>query len=50
MRLANPAASRSQSVECLRRSHFVDKVQIDVEKRRAPWGFGDHVIVPNLFE
>jgi hypothetical protein len=33
--LANSAASSAQSVECLGGSHFVHKVQIDVEKRLA---------------
>jgi hypothetical protein len=48
--LANSAACGSQSVERLRRSHFVDKVQIDVKKRRPAGRHRDYVLVPNLLE
>jgi hypothetical protein len=28
----------------------MDQVQIDIEQRRLPWSFGDHMGIPNFFE
>ena len=40
----------AQSIERLRRGHFVNQMQVDVQKRRLPLGRRDHVRIPELIE
>src|SRR6185503_5677670 len=46
----NAAARRAQAVECLRGSHFVDEMQINVQDGRRPRRLLDDVRVPELFK
>jgi len=49
-RLPHLSSIRAQAVEGLRRSHFMHKVQVDIEQRRLAFGSGDHVRIPNFVE
>ena len=44
----DPPARLPQAVECLRRRHLVDQVQVDVQDRRLPLFLVHHVRVPYL--
>src|SRR6185369_2659627 len=50
LRAAHLEAARAEPRERLRRRHFVNQVQIDVEHGRAAGFFDHHVFVPDLFE
>jgi hypothetical protein len=47
---ANFAAGESQSFEGLRRGHFVQQLEIDIEQGRFALGLGDDVLLPYFFE
>src|SRR5262249_13761841 len=47
---AHDAAGHSKSFECLRRSHLVNKMAIDIKDRRLTRLVVHDVIVPNLCE
>src|SRR5208282_750259 len=48
--LPQTPAIRAQTVESLRRSHFMHQVQIDIEQRRLPFGSSNHVRLPNFLK
>ena len=50
VRLAHLAPGGAQAIESLRRSHFVNQVQVDIEQRLAVRGGGNDVLVPNFLE
>jgi hypothetical protein len=50
LRLPDLAAGGTQPIKRLRRSNFVNEVQIDVDERRLVGGLADDVRVPKLFE
>ena len=49
-RLPHRSSRSPQTVEGLRRSHFMHQVQIDVEKRRLAFRGSDHVRIPDFFK
>ena len=48
--LAQAAAVGAQSVECLRRSYFMNEVQVDIEQRGLTRGCRNQVRVPDFVE
>ena len=49
-RLSDSPSISTQPVKSLRRSHFMDKVQVNIEQRGLPLRRGNYVRVPNLFK
>ena len=49
-RLAETASIDAQTVEGLRRSHFMHQVQVDIDQRWLCSGSGNHMRVPNLLK
>jgi hypothetical protein len=49
VRTAHAPALHPKTIECLWRRHFVDKMQVDVEKIGLAFRVTDDVPVPKLF-
>jgi hypothetical protein len=47
---ANGAARQAEAFKRLRRSDFMQQMQIDIKQRRLPFGSYDHMRLPNLFK
>jgi hypothetical protein len=50
MRLPHFPSRHSQSFKCLRRSNFVDEMQVNVQQRQPLIGLADEMGIPNLLE
>ena len=50
VRSADLAAGQPQAVERLRRGHFVDEMQVDIEQRGLAGSIANDVRGPDLFE
>src|ERR1700732_3139876 len=50
LRLTYPPACDPQPIECLRRSNFVNQMEVDVEQGRLLGRGTHHMLVPDLLE
>ena len=50
IRAAHLAAGQPQAFKCLRRSHFMQQLQVDVEQRGLAFGLNHHMLLPDFFK